>query len=115
MRFTRTSAPVDLDSLHGDASAALRSPHVLVGDLTLGAWRGHELARQLRAQLGIPVPEPAPDDVGPEDDLPPYADLIAAGIDAEARGDAVTLAALAHAEAVLDALHAGPPRTIAVL
>jgi tetratricopeptide (TPR) repeat protein len=118
VRITRTPGPVALEAVRGDAAAALTaapaSDGTLVADLTLGAHRGHEIAVQLRAQLGLPASTRRP--VTNAVDAPPtYAERIAAGIDAEARGDVVMLEALAHAEQIVEALRGAPARTVAIL
>jgi len=66
----------------------------IVADLSLGAWRGHWLARQWSRQLGLPEPEPvqpvlAPDAAG----AARYADTVGRMIDNESLGDVNFIAA----------------------
>ncbi|MGH3830220.1 MAG: hypothetical protein ACRDRS_07145 [Pseudonocardiaceae bacterium] len=81
----------------------------LLVDLSLGAWRGHEAARQLGDQLGFAPslphrgPNPGPDIEQPG--TPPRgAEQISAGIDVEAAGDPVRRAATRLADQVMAAL-----------
>src|SRR5262245_32725054 len=72
--------------------------------LTLGAWRSHQLARELSSQLRIHEPETGEPDVDlPAASLPSYADVVAAGIDAESRGQSGVLLAYRSARGVADA------------
>lgn len=79
----------------------------LLVDLSLGAWRGHEAARQLADQLGLvpslPHPRPATD-VGEPGALPRYAERISVGIDVEAAGNPGRRAATSLADQVMAAL-----------
>lgn len=79
----------------------------LLVDLSLGAWRGHEAARQLSDQLGLTptlaLLRPATDVEHPS--RPPrYAEQISAGIDVEAGGDPGTRTAAQLAGQVMAAL-----------
>jgi len=89
----------------------------VVADLTLGAWRGQELARTCFAQLGIewPLRDEQPDDGelaapwiaalnGKTVDGRAAASAIGDWIDSEGRGNASALAALMLAEHLLGAL-----------
>lgn len=83
------------------------SERCLLVDLSLGAWRGHEAARQLADQLGLtpclPHPRPATE-VAQPGTLPCYAEQISVGIDVEAGGDPGTQAAALLADQVMAAL-----------
>ena len=48
-----------LESLVQTLGKASREEALLVSDLSLGAWRGHEIARTLYAQLELPFPAPS--------------------------------------------------------
>ncbi len=100
-----------------DAVAHLRrrgSASVIVSDLSLGSWRGHQLAREFAAQLGCPAP--AEDDYGGAKPLSrAYADIVGAGIDAEAAGDANVRRALAWTRAIVAAARERGPVHFLVL
>lgn len=81
----------------------------LLVDLSLGAWRGHEAARQLGDQLGLApsLPRPGPNsglDIEQPGTLPRCAEQISAGIDVEAAGDPGRRAATRLADQVMAAL-----------
>ncbi len=94
---------------------------VLVADLSLGGWRGHEAARQLCAQLSVDplLPSAPPPEFGATGGPVRYADLIGAGIEQEAAGDRETLLAARLAARVGDALTravpAGPSTVLVLL
>lgn len=102
---------------------AAGSGPMLAVDLTLGAWRGHEAARQLSAQLGCTPPPPVRSrppastepGTGPERMLGAYGAAISAGIDAESRGMTAALTARLMFAWVLPALTALRDPTVAVL
>src|SRR4051812_38888593 len=59
-------------------------------DLSLGAWRGHWLARAWAAQLGLPAPAPVQPALAAgvdSADTADYADTVARLIDNESMGD----------------------------
>src|ERR1043166_5707843 len=93
--------------------------HPVVADLSLGAWRSHELARSCFAQLNVawPLVAPAPAEwrdftstwIAPAGrDSPVKGEAAAAvigdWIDSEGRGDSTALGALTLAEELLAAL-----------
>jgi len=82
--------------------------HVLVGDLTLGAWRGHQLAADVLAQLEIEPEAPEPD---PDDARSP----VGRRLDNLTQGDRVVAAALDHARTVASALADAVPTALYVL
>jgi tetratricopeptide (TPR) repeat protein len=114
--IVRDGSPIDwqgvragtLDALVGWLGAGWPPGRWLVADLSLGAWRGHQVAAELLAQLGepaIPVVDAGPTAAG---DGVGCAEVIGAGVDAEARGDAATSTALTAAGRVVHALGSGP-------
>lgn len=101
-------------------AAARETGPVLVADLALGGWRGHEAARQLCAQLSLDplLPSAPPPGLGPTGGPVRYADLIGAGIEQEAAGDRETLLTARLSARVADALAraaAEGPSTVLVL
>ncbi len=90
----------DEDLLRLVAAVASDRP-ILAGDLTLGSWRGHWLARELAAQLGLDLPterRPVPGMAPGEGSAP---DRVVAGlIDLETAGDGAILTAHAMAQAI---------------
>ncbi|MBI2840750.1 MAG: hypothetical protein HYX75_20725 [Acidobacteria bacterium] len=107
-----------------------------VSDLSLGAWRSHQVASELSLQLGLdppvhdntPAPERPPeadlisqwtdpDYRGPSDVSSgrSYADIIGEWIDNEGRGDGSAMSGLAHAQRIVGALRDQVPRLILVL
>ena len=111
--------------ISGVRAATLAAVRAVVGDttrwaasdLTLGAWRPHQIASELFAQLGLPPATTPRAMIRSEGDaaLPAYADVVGAGIDAEAAGDRAVLDALALAGRLLDALRTEPPWILTVL
>lgn len=90
----------------------------IISDLSLGAWRGHHVAREFHAQLGLPYRAgdggsnlPVMGEGGP----PSYADIIGAGIDSEACGNGAVIHALELATAVLSAIVREGPLTFLVV
>lgn len=100
-----TARATTLDALRRLLDAHGGPDRCLLVDLSLGAWRGHEAARQLGEQLGLApsLPHPRPDVEHPGT-LPGYAEQISAGIDVEAAGDPGKRAATRLAGQVLAAL-----------
>jgi tetratricopeptide (TPR) repeat protein len=93
-----------------------RGADSLVGsDVSLGGWRGHQVATELSAQLGIAA-HPAPPGSGElQRGMPSYADLIGRGIDAEARGEQSVLTALEAAERIGVALDDCSSPTVVIM
>jgi tetratricopeptide (TPR) repeat protein len=124
--ITRDPDPIVLDGIRAPTLAALRAvlvspaagPGPLVSDLSLGAWRSHQVAAEFAAQLGITLPGAPPPPLQP---TPPAAaarshgDLVGARIDAETRGDRIVLVALELATRLIAAVAAGAPPTLLVL
>ena len=92
---------------------------VVVTDLSLGAWRGQHVARELRAQLGLQTPRALEDAGRRHEELlvrgSSYADITASAVAAEAAGDAKVAAAAAAAGQIADAVRERGPHTILVV
>src|SRR4051794_14930796 len=91
-----------------------RTESWLVSDVSIGSWRGHQVATELCGQLGVPSPRrswPSLTDPGP---TPSFADLVGHGIDAESRGDTAALAALDAAQRITIRLSSMDRRTIVI-
>jgi hypothetical protein len=85
----------------------------LIADVSLGAWRGHQVATELCQQLGVSAPRRSwPALTGPR---PSFADLIGHGIDVESRGDASALIALDAVEHIANRVRAPVRRTVIVV
>ncbi len=89
----------------------------LVTDLSLGAWQGQQVGRDLCAQLGLPTPG-GPAALGEygasmamSKSKETTADLIGVFIDSESGGSSLVRTALALVEQVLERVSQGPPRT----
>ena len=123
--FTRDPGPLAIVGLRGHSIAALRAEaHSLgltdawiVADLSLGAWRGHQVAAEFCDQLGIELPKRSRPARAPGQDLSefPYADIVGEFIDTEALGDSATSSALEHAELIRSAIEATQRYTFVVL
>ena len=124
MGFTRDPGPLRLTGFRGSNSEAIRhcledaglTGSLVAADLSLGAWRGHQVARELCSQLslevaggGAPIKHPRP-----RADMA-YADVIGGFIDAEASGDQATLVALATAGRIRDRCDGGAPLVFLVV
>ncbi len=89
-----------------------------VADLSLGAWRGHQAAREVAVQLGVPPPK---HDAAPpvsdfeSDSMLSYADVVGQWIDEEGTGDRAVLEALDWARSIYRAAAVGPVRSFLVL
>ena len=91
--------------------------HWAVADLSLGAWRGHQAARDIAAQLGAPPPD-SPTSSGISGDsisALSYADVVGQWIDQESRGDRAVLESLEWIRRIHAAAAAGPVRNLLVL
>ena len=99
-----------LETTGGAASGSF-----LAADVSLRAWRGHQVATELCGQLGLEPPHQAwPSTAAPHGKLS-YADLVGRGIDAEARGDEAALTALDAADRVVAAIGSGSSCTVVVV
>ncbi|MDQ1830783.1 hypothetical protein [Massilia scottii] len=77
----------------------------LGADLTLGAWRGHWLAREWGQQIGLVEPDNIqPALYAPQREIDSYADTVATLIDNESEGDRNFMSAHALACALIAAL-----------
>lgn len=118
--FTRGPGPIDLtgfraaklDDLQERLDLAGFHGDWVISDLTLGAWRGHQVATEFQEQL---APEPrtlrtpnGDSTYGSRHVDVSYADVIGDFIDAEARGDRAITDALGFAEQIRGMLHEGP-------
>lgn len=115
VRIVRRAGPCPIPAWHVHSLAALwralgiADPErdCLAADLSLGAWRGHWLAREWGRQLGLAEPgmvQPAL--YGTEQESDRYADTVATLIDHESEGDRNFIGAHAHACALIAALRA---------
>src|SRR5689334_23324948 len=123
--ITRDPGPIVLDGVRAPTLAALHSaldgldvgPAPIVADLSLGAWRSHQVACEFCIQLGLgsplraqPVPQSPPTGAAP----PSHGDLVGIRIDAESRGDRTLLDALDLATRVIGVVGDEPARTFLV-
>jgi tetratricopeptide (TPR) repeat protein len=90
-----------------------------VSDLSLGAWRGHQVAREFSAQLGVDLPilqhSATVENRGEPNREISYADIVGDFIDAEARGDRATIESLELANWVRGQLSGHMAMTFMVL
>lgn len=78
---------------------------IIVADLSLGGWRGHWLAREWNAQLGLPEPPPLQPALAPGDQAAAhYADTVGRLVDNESLGDLNVISAWHAARALVAAL-----------
>jgi hypothetical protein len=110
----RAPLAYDIASL-ADVRALFDSDVCVAADVSLGAWRGHQVATELCTQLGVEPPQPTWPSLTGREMFLSCAELIGAGIDAEARGDAATLTAIAAAERVAAAVKSRRRTTLLVL
>lgn len=127
-QISRTPGVLRLKGIHAPSLALLQqtlhdagaSSELIAADLSLGAWRGNQVAAEFCTQLGLPPPLPqqVPFAMGKMvalDEPLPYADVIGAWIDAESGGDQTTLTALELATQVTTVARKGPARTFLVI
>lgn len=103
-------APRVLPGLRALSLAALRAGVARLGagdawiacDASLGSWRARHLATELAAQVGVAlhVAQDPREALAQTGSLPSLAEIIGAGVDAEARGDEGIVRALEDARAV---------------
>src|SRR5437867_3615147 len=82
---------------------------LLAADLSLGAWRGHQVATEFAAQLNLSLldsPAYRMSSGATLSHMDSYADAIAHFIEAEGRGQATILSALQLAKSIADAAKA---------
>lgn len=109
----RARTAAELAALLADLAGGLPA---VVSDLSVGAWRGRAVASDLCTQLGLSAELPSPSHAFRSNGQPPggHASQVAAGIDAETRGDSVALNALELASRIAGAL-AARPRPVVVI
>lgn len=104
-----------LDALQVDG----RDPEALVvSDLSLGAWKSHQVAREFCQQLGMSFEQSTQPELGRKGAThapPAYADLMGDWIDAEARGDRTVTSALEAAGRFVASVGETGPRTFVVI
>src|SRR5262249_41087016 len=89
-----------------------------VADLSLGAWRSHQAARELGGQLDLDLPFDINLPRGGKPGVPrwvSYADLIGATIENEAKGRRPVLHAKPLAEAFVERFRQGSPALLAII
>ena len=90
-----------------------------VSDLSLGAWKGHQVARDFCEQLAIDLScceHPAPVETSEDRSIAiSYADIVGEFIDAEARGDRSTIESLNFAKWIIRKVEADAPRLFMVV
>jgi tetratricopeptide (TPR) repeat protein len=122
-RITRGPGPVVLEGIRVPTLDALCAAidgvdSCIATDLSLGAWRGCQVATELETQMGLPSETRCgvePSVSASQGSLPPYADFVGESIDAESSGDRTTLDALKRASHLASVLRARPPRSCLVL
>lgn len=87
----------------------------LVADVSLGAWRGHQVATELCLQLGVAPPRRTWPSLAGLDRGPSFAELIGHGIDAESRGDLSALIALEVLDRISAPLRSSARHIVVVL
>jgi tetratricopeptide (TPR) repeat protein len=100
--------------------AGLRQERVVVAaDLSLGAWRGHHVARELCAQLAVPAPDGVEEPGLRRGRVPvegaTYADLTARAVDIEAGDDPHVSAAAAAAARITEVIHRRGPHVVLIV
>ena len=123
--FTRVSGTLELEGIRArtlpallDGVAGGSAPdRLIVSDLSLGAWRGCQVASEFASQLHLTLPSPpmAESPAAAANSRFSYADLIGRFIDAEGRGDVTTLRALELAETIAASLEHSDQRTFVVI
>ena len=91
-----------------------RAAPVRVADLSLGGWRPNSVASQMAAQYGVPLPAPPESYRHTGGHSLAYADVVSAGIDAEATGNRSVRMAL-RLVSFMRELTAGTPVTLLVI
>ena len=87
----------------------------LVADVSLGAWRGHQVATEFCLQLDVAPPRRAWPSLTGSDRSRSFADLIGHGIETESRGELSVLIALDAVDRITAQLRASTRRTVVVL
>jgi tetratricopeptide (TPR) repeat protein len=85
----------------------------VVADVSLGGWRGYQVATELSAELALAPPPKRSLELAQS--VTSCAGLIGNGIDADSRGDGSTLTAIDAAERVVAALPLAGATTVVVL
>lgn len=98
----------------GLRSLASASGGLLAADISLGAWRSHQIASELCAQLGLPDGAAGPAEARADRAGVPRS-KIGRLIDTETRGDRITLDALRLAALVHEAMRDREPMTLCIL
>jgi tetratricopeptide (TPR) repeat protein len=119
--ITRYAGPITLEGIRASTLTALRAafagsgddPVPVVADLSLGAWRSHQVAAEFYAQLRPAIAYPAALATGAVPTS--YGEFAGAGIDQETQGDRSIIAALDLATGLVNAVRTGPPRCFLVL
>ena len=114
--FTRDPGQLHLTGIRSAGLRKITSAGggLLAADLSLGAWRSHQIASELCAQLGLPAAatEAAP---ASADSFGVPQSKIGRLIDAETLGDRITLDALRLAARVQEAVKGREPTTFCIL
>ncbi len=109
----------DGDSLRSTIAALREERDVVAADLSLGAWRGHQVARELCAQLGVLPPEGVEDRVLPFERLSlegaTYADVTARAVDFEAADDHQVSVAATAAARITDVVRQRGPHAVLIV
>lgn len=123
--FTRDPGPLALLGIRARSYETLREEidraglHGVwvVADLSLGAWRGHQVAFEFLAQLPVDLPrsEARAEDSAEQNIETSYADIVGEFIDAEARGEPATIASLNFASRIREEVREGAPRVFMVI
>jgi tetratricopeptide (TPR) repeat protein len=110
--ITRHTVPVLLQCWYCHSFASLQadigwqdaSKETVLADLSLGGWRGHDLARQWGSQLGLPPPPQLQPELYRPQDPQHYADTVGQLIDHESEGDQNFIAACQFARQLVAAM-----------
>jgi hypothetical protein len=127
MRDERGGGRIPVDVVVDADGASLRSRIaglrqervVVVADLSLGAWRGHHVARELCAQLDVAAPDGGEIPGRLRDRLSvegaTYADLTARAVDIEAGDDRQVSAAAAAAARICEVVRQRGPHAVLIV
>jgi tetratricopeptide (TPR) repeat protein len=116
--FSRNPGRLQVTGVRASTLATIRAAvtdsavdQLVAADLSLGAWRSHQVAAEFSAQLGVSLPRPT---LGRTSiragvtNAPSLSDIIGDFIDAEARGDGEVLSAIENATCLASATERNP-------
>jgi tetratricopeptide (TPR) repeat protein len=93
----------------------INTGNMIFADLSLGAWKIHQVASEFCMQMGITASFKNVQNLPSLQTFPCYADIIGAGVDAEATGDRAITTALSLATQIAIELQELPPQLFLVI